>query len=54
MVYQLWDSEFGEFDGLTVLLDSLFGNITSGGIAGSHYGTTLCTEEQYKNWEFKY
>jgi hypothetical protein len=55
-VYQLWETEFGEYDGLRVLLDSLFGEINCGGVGGTHYGTSICTEEQYqhiKNWNVK-
>lgn len=55
-VYNLWDTEFGEYDGLRILLDSLFGEITSGGVGSAHYGVSYCTEEQFqhiKNWNIK-
>ena len=55
-IYRLWDKKFGQYDGLSVLLDSIFGKLNCGGVAGSHYGQTRCdkkTWERIKNWDKK-
>lgn len=53
-IYKLWDEHFGQYDGLKVLLNSCFGVLSCGGVAGSHYGQTKCdkkTWERIKNWD---
>ena len=53
-IYKLWEKEFSQYDGLKVLLDSVFGKIYCGGVAKYHYGQCRCTKEQWeiiKNWD---
>ena len=53
-IYQLWEQKFSQYDGLKVLLDSVFGKLSCGGVAGSHYGQTDCdkkTWDRIKNWD---
>jgi len=53
-IYKLWDKEFGQYDGLKVLLNTCFGELICGGVAGTHYGQTRCSEETWervKNWD---
>jgi len=53
-IYQLWEKKYSQYDGLKVLLDSVFGELSCGGVAGSHYGQTRCdkkTWDRIKNWD---
>jgi hypothetical protein len=53
-IYKLWDKEFSQYDGLKVLLNTCFGELICGGVAGTHYGQTRCDEETWervKNWD---
>ena len=54
--YKLWEKHFGQYDGLKVLLNSIFGEIYCGGVAQYHYGQCRCSKEQWeviKNWDHK-
>jgi hypothetical protein len=53
-IYKLWEEKYGQYDGLSVLLDSCFGRRFCGGVARAHYGQTECdkkTWERVKNWD---
>ena len=53
-IYQLWDEKFSQYDGLKVLLNSVFGELFCDGVAGRHYGQTKCdkkTWDRIKNWD---
>ena len=53
-LYKLWDKKFSQYDGLKVLLCALFGDLTCGGVAGSHYGQTKLSKskrEKLINWD---
>ncbi len=53
-LYKLWDKKFGQYDGLKILLSSLFGDLTCGGVAGSHYGQTKLSKSKANelvNWD---
>ena len=53
-IYQLWDEKFSQYDGLKVLLNSVFGKLSCGGVGGGHYGQTNCdkkTWDRIKNWD---
>ena len=39
-LYQQWEEMFSQYDGLKVLLDALFGDLSCGGVASHHYGQT--------------
>lgn len=39
-IFPLWDKKYGQYDGLKVVLDWCFGELTCGGVAGVHYGQT--------------
>ena len=52
-VYKLWEKKFSQYDGLKVLLNSLFGELYCGGVATYHYGQTRPSKKQFeniKNW----
>ncbi len=51
-LYKLWNKKFG--NGLKILLSSLFGDLSCGGIAGSHYGQTKLNKSKANeliNWD---
>ncbi len=51
---KLWNDKFGQYDGLKILLKALFGELTCGGVAGSHYGQTKLEVEKrilLLNWD---
>ncbi|MBU0958982.1 MAG: hypothetical protein KKB31_03475 [Nanoarchaeota archaeon] len=53
-LYSLWDKKFTQYDGLKVLLKSLFGDLSCGGVATSHYGQTKLDKskrEELVNWD---
>jgi len=53
-IIPLWDKEYGQYDGLKVLLNSCFGGLSCGGVATYHYGQTECSKETWlrvKNWD---
>ncbi len=53
-LFKLWDKKFSQYDGLKVLLVALFGDLTCGGVAGSHYGQTRLSKlkrEKLINWD---
>jgi len=39
-IMPLWDKKYGQYDGLKVVLDWCFGELTCGGVAHVHYGQT--------------
>ncbi len=53
-LYKRWDKMFGQYAGLKVLLTSIFGELSCGGVAGSHYGQTRLEEKKRNlllNWD---
>lgn len=53
-IMKLWDKKYGQYDGLKVLLNTCFGELSCGGVATYHYGQTKCdkaTWERVKNWD---
>ncbi len=34
----LWDKKYGQYNGLSVFLEFVFGALRCGGVAGTHYG----------------
>lgn len=54
-IYKLWDRKFGQYDGLKVLLNSLFGSIRCGGVARYHYAQASTSDksvwERITNWD---
>lgn len=53
-IYPLWDKKYSQYDGLKVLLDWCFGELSCGGVAHVHYGQTkVKTKSDYnriKKW----
>lgn len=52
-IMKLWENKFRQYNGLSILLDSCFGDVSCGGVAGTHYGQTKCDEETWtrvNNW----
>ena len=47
-IYKLWDKKFSQYDGLKVLLNSVFGELYCGGVATYHYGQCRCSKEQWE------
>jgi hypothetical protein len=45
-LYKAWEDKFGSYDGLTILLNSLFGELSCGGVATSHYGDTHLSKDK--------
>jgi hypothetical protein len=37
-VAKLWDKKYGQYDGLKIFLNTAFGLLSCGGVAGAHYG----------------
>lgn len=55
-LYKKWDEMFSQYDGLRVLLSALFGDLSCGGVAVSHYGQTKLHKKQRDlliNWDGK-
>lgn len=53
-IYKLWDKKFSQYEGLRVLLNSVFGELYCGGVSTYHYGQCRCTKEQWEvvlNWD---
>ena len=53
-IYQLWEKRFSQYDGLKLLLNLTFGELSCGGVADHHYGQTRCSEKTWrriKNWD---
>lgn len=46
-IYKLWEKRFSQYDGLKVLLNSVFGELYCGGVASVHYGQSRCSKEQW-------
>lgn len=44
-IMKLWNKKYGQYDGLTVLLDTCFGDLSCGGVATYHYGQTNADKE---------
>lgn len=46
-IMKLWNDKYGQYDGLRVLLNSCFGELSCGGVATYHYGQTKCDKQTW-------